>query len=191
MNSNSEIIRIGITGHRFITDPAKLCGSLETVFQFLKGKFPGCKFELYSGLAEGADRLAARVFLAHQASLTAVIPLPLDEYQKDFTFLESINELQSLLQKAEKTVILSDTVNRKEAYVGLGRFLLQKSDILLSFWDGQASISRGSTGYISTSAIEQKLPVIWIHTENRNPKKTHAIPMQQEQGHIDYLNFQR
>lgn len=182
-------LRVGITGHRFITDLDTLIDSLEKVFQFLDGKFPFSRFEVYSGLAEGADRLAAKVFLGHHSSLIAVIPLPVEEYQKDFTVDTSLKSLELLLQKAEKIIFLSKVPYREQAYAALGEFLLQNSNILITLWDGQPSSSGGSTGNISTRAIDQKCPVIWIHTINHNPQTINLSGLQQEQGQIDYLNF--
>ena len=37
-----------------------------------------------SSLAEGADRLVARVALAHGARLVAPMPMPIEEYRRDF-----------------------------------------------------------------------------------------------------------
>jgi hypothetical protein len=189
MTESPEIIRIGITGHRFISNLEKLTESLEKAFQFLTGIYPLFKFEVYSGLAEGADRLAAKVLFEYQVFLTAALPLPLEEYQKDFTSNESMNELQILLQKADKVIILSNSSEHSQGYAALGDYLLQNSNILITLWDGNASTSPGSTGYISNCAIAQKLPVIWIQTENRNPQNKSVGKRIIEQGYIEYINF--
>lgn len=189
MNESSKLFRIGITGHRFITDPEKLIESLEKACQFLAGNYPGEKFEAISGLAEGADRLAAKVLLDHEVSLSAAIPLPLEEYQKDFTTDESINEFQLLLQKADKVITLLNSTNHSQGYAALGDFLLSTSNILITLWDGNPSTASGSTGFISNCAIGQKLPVIWIHTENRNPQNKNVGKRIIEQGYTDYINF--
>src|SRR5262249_56005815 len=56
-----------------------------------------------SALAEGADRLVARVALAHGAYLIAPLPMPLEEYRRDFEpglKPGNVAEFDALLEKA-------------------------------------------------------------------------------------------
>src|SRR5689334_3508341 len=79
---------IGVTGHRDLRNQdipalehevAAIITTLRT--DYLHGETP---LIVLSSLAEGADRLAARVALAHGAQLIAPMPMPVEEYRRDF-----------------------------------------------------------------------------------------------------------
>jgi len=77
---------IGVTGHRDLApqDIPRIRESLAALFVGLRRQYPHTPLRLLSPLAEGADRLVAKVALEHGAEL--VVPLPMDEaeYRKDF-----------------------------------------------------------------------------------------------------------
>jgi len=189
MTENLHALRVGVTGHRFLADMDKLTASLEKIFQVLSIRYPDIPIEIVSGLAEGADRLAARVFLEHGASLAAVLPLPAAEYEGDFSTSSSVEEFREILSKASRTILLAPQPDHPTAYKALGDYLLQHSDILLSLWDGKPSQSPGSTGDITTRARQAGLPLVWIHTGNRLPNTNIPTSLGEEQGKIEFENF--
>lgn len=189
MNRPTSIIHIGITGHRFLTDVEPLTAALEQAAHFLIEKYPDADLEVLSGLAEGADRLAAEIFLENGASLTAVLPLAIEEYQKDFSASSSLNEFQQILSRAKEIISLPPQPNHALAYQVLGEYLLQRSDVLITLWDGQNSTSPGSTGDISTRALSASLPLIWIQAVNHNPSVQNSISAGQGQGKLEFFNF--
>src|ERR1700730_6446419 len=86
---------IGVTGHRDLRDQdlrrleeevASIIGKLKS--EYLGGSSGGEKSEppiiVLSRLAEGADRLVAKVALANGAELIAPLPMPAEEYRRDF-----------------------------------------------------------------------------------------------------------
>src|SRR6266850_7212398 len=81
---------IGVTGHRDLRDQdvPKLEQEVAAVIASLRRHYlhgdHHTPIIVLSALAEGADRLVARVALAHGAYLIAPLPLPLDEYRRDF-----------------------------------------------------------------------------------------------------------
>src|SRR3954453_2787819 len=81
---------IGVTGHRDLRDEdvARLEGEGAAIVTGLRRDFlrndPETPTIVLSALAEGADRLVARVALAQGARLIAPLPMPLDEYRRDF-----------------------------------------------------------------------------------------------------------
>ena len=81
---------IGVTGHRDLRDQdvAKIEQQVAAVIAGLRRDYLGDDGEtpiiVLSALAEGADRLVARVAIAHGARLIAPLPMPLDEYRRDF-----------------------------------------------------------------------------------------------------------
>jgi len=83
-------LRIGVTGHRRLTDPAALVPGIRAAVQGVVERFLGPEAEpallVISALAEGADRLVAAEVLARpDATMEAVLPLPPGDYLDDFT----------------------------------------------------------------------------------------------------------
>src|SRR5436305_10269813 len=83
-------LRVGVTGHRQLDDPASLRSAVQQAIgsiEQLAGDIRDTSVVLVvvSALAEGADRLAARDVLAGAGSrLEAALPLPSEEYLDDF-----------------------------------------------------------------------------------------------------------
>src|SRR5712692_7019044 len=81
---------IGATGHRDLRDEdiLELKRAVAGVIERLKRDYLGGDTEtpiiVLSSLAEGADRLIAQVALDHGAKLIAPLPMPADEYRRDF-----------------------------------------------------------------------------------------------------------
>ncbi|KPL74835.1 hypothetical protein ADN00_13435 [Ornatilinea apprima] len=184
-----KILRIGISGHRFLSDPERLTAALENVCQTLHFRFPQIGWQICSPLAEGADRLAASVFLKHQSDLIAILPLPPEEYLLSFSTADSREEFTQYLYKAQEVIQLPAQPDVDQAYAALGLFLLENCDILLVIWDGSASQGKGGTGEIALEARRRKIPMIWIHAGNRISGTQTATSLGDEQGRVDYENF--
>jgi hypothetical protein len=79
---------VGVTGHRDLRDQdiPELERTVATVIAQLRGDYLDNEtpLVLLSALAEGADRLAARIALAQGERLVAPMPMPIDEYRNDF-----------------------------------------------------------------------------------------------------------
>ena len=163
MNKNNGLlpISIGITGHRDV-DPNQIesCkASLEKLFKALANKFPTTPLQLISSLAEGADRLAAQVFLvvreelinldhiaAQEWKLIACLPFAAEIYETDF--LSTKQEFYDLLAKssqkfcmpirkeASTEAIAINGRDRDIQYQDASRFVASHSDILIAIWDG-------------------------------------------------------
>lgn len=99
---------IGITGHRDLRseDEPLLREQLRSIFSTLRARYRSTPFLLLSSLAEGADRLAARVALECGAELCTVLPMPLDYYMRDFTSDHSIEEFQELYSHSSGTLFI-------------------------------------------------------------------------------------
>ena len=116
-------IVVGVTGHRDLReeDVPELEKKVEAIFKEIKdkykpliktfrgkykgkGKYQYPPIKILSPLAEGADRLVAQVglYAGHaEVKLTAILPMPKEEYEKDFDTAESKREFADLLEKAE------------------------------------------------------------------------------------------
>jgi hypothetical protein len=173
-------LNVGITGHR--TLPAKEIINIEKIMvrilelikntsdKFLKETLPNYSnpFHLYrmiSPLAEGADRIAAYAALKCNYELFCPLPFSKSEYEKDFIATQSKNEFNYLLSKATSVFkVEGDAINKNEAYLKVGEYVLKNCNILLTVWDGIVTENVGGTSSITQKAIEQNIPVVWINS---------------------------
>lgn len=153
---------IGVTGHRDLRpeDQERLCQEVRAVFRGLRAKYPSTPFVLLSPLAEGADRLVARVALEPGLGARLVVPLPMTQrlYEEDFQSQESLAEFRELLKRAEycfEMHMLADEravaiagIARNRQYEQVGRYIARESQILVALWDGRATDKVGGTAEI-------------------------------------------
>ncbi len=163
------VLRIGVTGHRTLADPAALGSAVRAAIAGLTERLLGPAAEpallVISALAEGADRLVAREVLAGpDAALEAVLPLPAHEYLADFADEASRAEFAELLGRAQRVWQVPPGSSREEAYERAGRRVVDRSDVLIALWDGQPSRGRGGTATIVAYARDQGVPVAWVNT---------------------------
>jgi hypothetical protein len=169
---------IGVTGHRDLRpeDRAKLEEKVKEIFLQLRKDYPETPLILVSALAEGADRLAARMALAPHVgvSLIAPLPMPQDLYERDFESLSiletpigalavessSLAEFRGLLERAfasfelglvhgnTRETIVEPGAKRDRQYELVGKFIAQNSQILIALWDGVESKRVGGTASV-------------------------------------------
>ena len=121
-----------------------------------------------SPLAEGVDRIFAAGALDVGYTLTAVLPFPREEYERDFAPEQALvpgalDTFRDLVGRAE-TVFELDGTRGDEAYAYqiAGEVVLNQSDILVVVWDGERKNLRGGTEVILDTAIGRGIPVAWI-----------------------------
>jgi hypothetical protein len=96
---------LGVTGHRTLdaTDE-RLIRLVSDELIKLRNTLPDTPFVILSPLAEGADRLVARLAMEHlHARLIVPLPLPLAEYQNDFETELSRQAFAELLRQADRS----------------------------------------------------------------------------------------
>ena len=158
MNDSRKIpITIGVTGHRSLRED-ELPDLRERVRQeliALKAQCPSSPFVLLTSLAEGADQLCAEEALALDFALCVALPMPLEEYQKDFRG-EAFEKLQDLLEKADRTFVAPDTEphcdGRDFRYRQAGLYVAAHSHVLIALWDG----TEGSGGCGTADIVEAR-----------------------------------
>ena len=117
-----------------------------------------------SSLAEGADQLVASVALERGAILIAPLPMPFEEYRKDFQFgltPNALSEFDRLLARAAAApemplldgatieALRDDARRRAMQYREAGLYIVRHCQILLALWDGDESdVKTGGTAEI-------------------------------------------
>jgi hypothetical protein len=188
--TSRNMIKIGVTGHRFLAELDKIDAALEEVLSRIEESFPDQSLTILSSLAEGADRLAAHHVLKRKnARLFAVLPFHQAEYETDFETPESKAEFRQLLSIASKTIVIPQSKTRNEAYKAAGKYVLENCDVLLTIWDGQGAQGQGGTGEIVALARKRKIPIAWIHAGNRKPGTSEPTSLGNEQGMVEFENL--
>jgi len=161
---------IGVTGHRDLRDEdvpqlereiTAIIGGLRRDYLGRDGETP---IVVLSSLAEGADRLVARVALAQGARLVAPMPMPIDEYRRDFEpglTPGNAAEFDALLAQAIATPVIpflpgnslaavrEDSAKRSEQYRAVGLFIVRHASLLIALWDGaDGKMSAGGTAEV-------------------------------------------
>lgn len=177
-------IRIGVTGHRTLLDTESLAAAIEEILtvrylgaftpEFRKSienvTSPPVVFTIISPLAEGADRLVANIVLKHNGYLEVLLPMPKEEYEKDFSTLESRDEFADLLARAHRIeitecgAVIGEAGFRQNAYRRVGEEIVNRCDIMLALWDGKKPKSECGTGAIVALALDKKKPVFILST---------------------------
>lgn len=163
-------VTIAITGHR----PNRLSGphtALELicreVLSVIRKDIPKDDPQpiVLSGLAEGADRIFAEAALKEDFRLEAVFPFQEDDYRTTFMSPHS-DDFYMLKEKASNIHLLNGDIQDMEtAFHDLGRFLVEKCDMLVAIWDGEAGIGKGGTPDVIDLARAANKPVVWINAD--------------------------
>lgn len=158
---------VAVTGHRDLNrdEIAVVTERVQSLFATLHEKYPHTPVLLLSSLAEGADRLVARIAMDCGAELYAVLPMPRDTYEKDFASPESLQEFRELMDRRSGEVVVAsadepdtDSVDvpgpaRDRRYAMAGAFTVSYSQILIALWDGNQDEVLGGTSQVVRFAL--------------------------------------
>ena len=93
-------LMIGVTGHRSF----EMADTAQRVDRLLDEIIDARRPVVVSCLAEGADRMVADLVLARpDAGLAVVLPLPADDYERDFATDASVAEFRALLAPRKRS----------------------------------------------------------------------------------------
>ncbi len=121
-------------------------------FDELRRDYPHSSLVLLSPLAEGADRLAARVALRSGIRLIVPLPMPRAIYDADFGTPEAKQEFEDLLSQAESCFELpllpgssTESVSRPgddrdHEYAKVGAYIATYTHVFIALWDGTPAL---------------------------------------------------
>ena len=147
-NKNTIPIVVGVTGHRDIRkeDIPALENAVSGELQKIQRKHPNSPVWMLNSLAAGADQLCARVAFSLQIPLYCPLPMPEEEYRKDFSAEES-EEYQALRNKAADVFVVPysgpEGEERDNLYRQTGIYVAAHSHVLLALWNGEPGSEHG------------------------------------------------
>lgn len=159
---------VGFTGHRDLLpeEVPALEAAIDEVLTDVARRHPHTPLVVLTGLAEGADRLAAQVALRRGIDCIAVLPLPLELYLTDFETPASRAEFDDLLARSAGRIELPLAAGtsaaeasgwgpaRDACYANLGTFLAERSHVLVAVWDGVDNRKPGGTASVVKARTE-------------------------------------
>ena len=138
-----------VTGHidLHLDELSRLRSVLRKLFRRIAETAAEKRPMLISGLAEGADTVAAEVALESGWFLQGALALPLDKLRDDYSD-EGYTRLSSLLTSCHQVVEVSGArVSRPICYARLGQYLKYAASSLIAVWDGVDSDRAGGTAH--------------------------------------------
>ena len=127
----------------------------------------GRPLELWTSLAEGADRLVADAVLLGDpaARLVVVLPLPADDYRTDFADAASVAEFDRFLERADEVHVTGPVDDRIAAYERAGELIAEATEVLVAVWDGAPARGPGGTAEVVAYArdLGRAVTVIPVH----------------------------
>lgn len=140
---------IGVSGHIRIAAgaPTKI---EDTVRQVLQDRLREQEdIRVATALAEGADRLVARVAQELGLELVAVLTCPETKFEEDFASKESRKEFRRLLDSAKEVhrPYLADA-EHENIYVHADGWLCRNCDEILALWDGKPTEHAAGTARV-------------------------------------------
>jgi len=185
------IVRIGVTGHRDLSNPERVRQGVRAVLAELDRYLAGVphQYRAISPLAEGADRLVAQCVLEWTGSLEIVLPMPREEYFATFSAdrrAESIAEFEWFLPYAGRPKVLPRAASHQQAFQRVGQYVVGNCDVLIAVWDGQPARGQGGTAEVVAFAEDSNRAVFRIHPKSgahrRDPNPRDYL------SQIDFLN---
>jgi len=166
---------IGIIGHRDLLDEyrGEVQDELSQALDEICSLVSNTPVALVSSLAEGADRLGARVGLAKGMELIVPLPFEVEVFQQDF--VNSIDEFKDLLKQARCSFVAGES--GFTGYEGASRWIARHCQVIIALWDGERQPSApggtahtvqlrlhvGETGHTLSSVADYLGPVLHLH----------------------------
>lgn len=170
---NIQPCYIGITGHRHFSEPEMY----KFVSDTLRDKLSTLKAEhgnvrALSALALGADTIFAEIALGLGYELEVVVPFA--RFQDDFKNEDDVKQYKSLLERALAVHRLRFVNKSDFAYLSAGKWIVNRSDVLIAVWDGLPGKGAGGTSDIVAYAKKMGTVCWHIHTDEQIVKEVNA-----------------
>jgi len=178
-------LTVAITGHR-VLDPvvapvlAAAIGALltrvqadvATIAALHRNHFADdpARLSLISGLAAGADQIAARAALAQGYALQVVLPFPHAQYAQTMAPADQAGLAALLDQAAHVWEAPMDAAAGDAAYVLASDVTVAGCDLLIAVWDGEPERGPGGTAAVVAEAVRRGVPVVHVPSTGGAPE---------------------
>lgn len=156
---------LAVTGHRELRSPGPIREAARDLLGRLRPQMT------WSMLASGADQMIAEEALFGGSQLGAV--LPFDRYEDDFDGGD-LTRYRHLLSHCTEIVRLVYTSESDRAYEQAGRAIVDRGDLVVAVWDGEAADGKGGTGDIVTYALALGRALWWIDARSAEVRLIHG-----------------
>ena len=180
-------IRIGVTGHRILTDVAPIVRGVEDAIDRIQSAYPGQSLTALSSLAKGADRIVVEAILRRPGTqLIVVVPFQESPFLEDFGIEGCTSRIHydSLIRIATEVVRLPDCQSHEEGYQQGKQYIADRCDVLIAVWDGESTQVTDGTSAIVERVLGQGKPVVIITAGNRKPGTQEPTSLGKEQGDV-------
>jgi hypothetical protein len=182
-NDSPIVLNVGITGHRAHMLGDRGNGALKSVvdqvFRELRDatlkvqrkeaafrSATPAELRLHTGLASGADQIAATSARSSGYTVHALLPFSAEDYRQDFEIGDELDEFERALDAADEVVALpGDRAAPEDAYVLVGKTMIEAADVIVAIWDGQEGRGPGGTAHVVELARQSAVPVIHIDVD--------------------------
>lgn len=159
----SEVLAIGFTGHRKVSDEAKIRPLIRDFLAQQKQSHIGIVYGI-SSVASGGDQLFAESCLELDIPLRILLPRPADQFRTDFDDA-SWQRTERIMSKAISVEVTGRHESKTEQYYDCGIQTVSESQLLMALWDGQPSRGTGGTQEMVAYARKTGHPIAWIHSQ--------------------------
>ncbi len=172
---------VAVTGHRYFAsqDIGLIEAAVRASLIDLQRRCPHSPFWLLSGLAEGADSIAARCALELGWQVHAVIPVSLQDHESSLSSAQAREAFHQLRSRCTSSTILplsSEAPDQK--YLDVAGYLCQQGQWLIAVWDGKPAEGCGGTADVvrlfeqgmvnAAGTLPDTGPVIHIHARRQH-----------------------
>ena len=163
-------MRIGITGHQRLEDPASWAWVQHQVDQFLGTVM--APLVGISSLAAGADQLFAGLVLRHGGALEVVIPFA--NYERTLAEDRDRSEFARLFRLATRTETLEGHLTDQDAYVAAGNRVVDLSEMMVAVWDHKPPAGPGGTADAIKYCLQRRKRVVHLNPITKTRRELHV-----------------
>jgi hypothetical protein len=182
------VLPVGFSGHRRLPDEAGSRAVLREFLRDYKASTPAIVYGVCS-TAAGADLLFAESCLELDIPLRILLPMPAEEFRKDFDDA-TWARAERVLARAISVEVTGEGAERTELYYECGIRTVQQSRLLLALWDGQEARGLGGTAEIIKFAEDIGRPVVYFDSQTGARHDVHADAQAGllDDPELDFLN---
>lgn len=155
---------VGVTGHRELPDVEAWVWVRLEIYRYLTRL--SMPLLGVTSLAIGADQVFAETVLRIGGQIEAIIPFA--GYDRTFRNDAELGKYEELRRRCVHVETLPPFPTEEEAYLTAGKTVVDRSDLLVAVWDGEAAHGLGGTGDIVDYALKRRRQLIHINPIARN-----------------------